>query len=312
MWCARAAFVALVALTAASAPTRRANGQELRGVVRDSSSQLPIPGAVVTLQDIAAATLARTITNERGQFRVILLGDSVRRVRVIRLGFRPAVARLPEPVDGVIRVDVVMSSISMALTPVQVKAGPDCPRRGDRERALSVLEQARAGLLATVVARSDKPARMVRLRAIRTMDGFTDRIIHQRVTVDSAEGSIGSFGAARNASDLVRYGFTADSAGLVLYFGPDAEVLLDDRFAAGYCFHSDGGRAKPIESDRARLSTGRSSQWTDRRRRRALDRHRCAGARRHRISLPRHRSACRGVPSWRHDLVSAECLTASS
>lgn len=237
MWCARTAFVALIALTAASAPTRRANGQELRGVVRDSASQLLIPGAVVTLQDIAAKTLAQTITNERGQFRVLLLGDSVQRVRVIRLGFRPAVARLPAPVDGVIRVVVVMSSISMALTPVEVKAGPNCPRRGDRERALAVLEQARAGLLATIVARSDKPARMVRLRAVRTMDGFTDHIIHQRVTVDSTDGSIGSFGAARNAADLVRNGFTTDSAGMVLYFGPDAEVLLDDRFAAGYCFH---------------------------------------------------------------------------
>ena len=216
---------------------QRAHGQELRGVVRDSASQLPIPGAVVTLQDIASTALARTTTNERGQFRVVLLGDSVRRVRVVRLGFRPAVVRLPGAVDGVIRVEVVLASISMSLTPVVVHAGPSCPRRTDREQAMAVLEQARAGLLATVVARSDKPAHMMRLRAIRTMDGFTDRVVHQRVRIDSAGTTFGSFGAARSASDLVRDGFTADSAGMTRYFGPDAEVLLDDRFATGYCFH---------------------------------------------------------------------------
>jgi hypothetical protein len=236
--------VGLVSLGMAGAG-QRAAAQELRGVVRDSASRLPIPGAVVTLQDSTAAPVARTITNERGQFRAVLLGGGVRRVRVIRLGFRPAVVTLPEPTDGVIRVDVVMASVSMSLTPVQVNAGPSCPRRGDRAVALGVLEQARAGLLATVVARSDKPAHMMRLRAIRTMDGFTDRILHQRVRVDTG-ATFGSFGAARNATDFVRNGFTADSGGQTVFYGPDAEVLLDDRFAAGYCFHMmDADRGRP-------------------------------------------------------------------
>src|SRR6185503_14589579 len=234
----RCALKNLIVAALAVAPAVAA-GQELRGVVRDSASRLPIPGAVVTLQDSGAAPLARTITNERGAFRAILLGSGVRRVRVVRLGFRPTTARLPEPVDGVIRLDMEMTPISMSLTPVQVTVGQAarCPNRGDRLVALGVLEQARAGLLATIVARSDKPARMMRLRAIRTMDGFTDRVIHQRVRIDSAGTTFGSFGAARNAIDFVRNGFTADSAGQTLYFGPDAEVLLDDQFASGYCFH---------------------------------------------------------------------------
>ena len=105
-----------------------ANGQELRGVVRDSASRLPIPGAVVSLLDSTTTPVARTTTNERGQFRVILLGDAVRRVRVVRLGFRPADARLPAPSDGVIQIDVVMVSIPLGLLPVQVTAGPSCSR----------------------------------------------------------------------------------------------------------------------------------------------------------------------------------------
>jgi carboxypeptidase family protein len=236
-----------VAVVVAALAARGAHAQELRGVVRDSASGLPIPGAVVTLLDSTATGVARTITNEGGQFRVVLLSNVVRRVRIVRLGFRPIAARLPDPVDGIIRMDIEMASISMSLTPVQITtARPNCPRRRDREAALGLLEQVRAALLATIVARSDKPARMMRLRATRTMDGYSDRVVHQRVSIDSAGTTVTSFGAARNAAEFVRNGFTTDSAGVTIYFGPDAEVLLDDGFSAGYCFHlMDPTRPRP-------------------------------------------------------------------
>jgi hypothetical protein len=209
-----AGIVALLIGLATAAGSRGAGAQTLRGTVHDSSSGLPIPGAVVTM-----------------------LGSGVRTVRVVRLGFRPRTVRVPDARDGAIRLEVAMTAIPMSMQSVHVSAGPACPRRADRASALAVLEQARAGLLATVVARSDKPARMTRLRATRFMDGFSDRILHQRVRLDSSGTPFGSFGAARTAADFLRYGFRTDSAGLEQYYGPDAEVLLDDRFASAYCFH---------------------------------------------------------------------------
>ena len=134
-------------------------GQELRGVVRDSASRLPIPGAVVTLQDSASQPLARTTTSERGEFRIALLNhDAVRRIRVVRLGFRPISTRLPDPVDGVIRVELDLATISMRMAPVAITAERParCPRRRDGLVAMAVLDQARAGLLATIVARSER------------------------------------------------------------------------------------------------------------------------------------------------------------
>jgi hypothetical protein len=214
-----------------------AHAQTLRGTVRDSSSGVPIPGAVVTLLDSAAAVAARTTTDEVGQFRAVLVGNGVRAVRVVRLGFRPRTVTLPAARDGVIRVDVPMTSIPMSMQSVNVTAGPGCPRRPDRAQAAAVLEQARAGLLATVVARSDKPAHMTRLRATRFWDMVSNQVVHQRVRIDSSGTPFGSFGAARSAEDFVRLGFRADSAGLERYYGPDAEVLLDDRFTSAYCFH---------------------------------------------------------------------------
>jgi hypothetical protein len=223
----------IVAATAAS----EACAQTLRGTVRDSASGVPIPGAVVTLLDSAGGVAARTTTDEGGQFRAVLIGNGVRAVRVVRLGFRPRTITLPVARDDVIRVEVPMTSIPMSMQSVNVTAGPGCPRRPDRQLALAVLEQARAGLLASVVARSDKPARMTRLRATRFVDLVTNRTVHQRVRIDSSGTPFGSFGAARSAADFVRYGFRSDSAGLQRYYGPDAEVLLDDRFTSAYCFH---------------------------------------------------------------------------
>jgi len=214
-----------------------ARAQTLRGTVRDSSSGVPIPGAVVTLLDSAAGVAARTTTDEGGQFRAVLMGNGVRAVRVVRLGFRPRTVTLPDARDGVIRIDVPMTSIPMSMQSVNVTAGSGCPSRPDRALAAAVLEQARAGLLAPVVARSDKPAHMTRLRATRFVDLVSNQVVHQRVRIDSSGTPFGSFGAARSAADFVRLGFRSDSAGLERYYGPDAEVLLDDRFTSAYCFH---------------------------------------------------------------------------
>ena len=229
-------FLCLTLVLVAVAATD-ARAQTLRGTVRDSSSGVPIPGAVVTLLDSAAGVAARTTTDEGGQFRAVLMGNGVRAVRVVRLGFRPRTVTLPSARDGVIRVDVSMTSIPMSMQSVNVTAGPGCPRRPDRALAAAVLEQARAGLLATVVARSDKPAHMTRLRATRFVDMVSNQVVHQRVRIDSSGTPFGSFGAARSAADFVRLGFRSDSAGLERYYGPDAEVLLDDRFTSAYCFH---------------------------------------------------------------------------
>ena len=210
--------------------------QELRGTVRDSASGLPISGAVIVLFDSAGAMLGRNISNERGQYR-LAAPASVRRVRVLRIGFRLRELTLPPAVASVTQLDVVMTPIPALLEPLMVQADASCPRRSDRAAALALLEQARAGLLATVVAREANPARLVRLDFDRTMAGNTDQIERQIVRIDSTRRSTGSYQAARSAAAFVQDGFVQQSGDGQTFFGPDAEVLLDDRFTAGYCFH---------------------------------------------------------------------------
>ena len=153
--------------------------QVARGVVRDSSSRLPIPGAVVIMMDPAGRLGLRTLTNQRGTF-AIPVPLPTDRLRIVRLGFRPVEVGVPRGQDD-INLDVVMTSIPYSLQPVRVTGGQKCPRRNDRARALALLEQARDGLLATVVARSSTPASMKRLIFDRRHDGTSDRLARHRV-----------------------------------------------------------------------------------------------------------------------------------
>ena len=94
----RRALVVGLLLSAA----RLAAAQELRGTVSDSASRQPIPGAVLLFIDATGQTIGRNITNERGEYRAVL-SPEIRRMRVLRLGFRPRDVSVPvvvAPVDS--------------------------------------------------------------------------------------------------------------------------------------------------------------------------------------------------------------------
>jgi hypothetical protein len=229
-----------------SALARIAAAQELTGTVRDSASGTPIAGAVLTLRDSSGAALERRLTTERGEYR-IPLGNAGSSMRVVRLGFEPRDLRIPARANGSARLDFRLLALPSMLRPVRVIANSHCPVRADAASAMGLWEQARAGLLATVVARQQNPASMLRLISQQVLDGTSDRIRSMRVRADSSVDTI-SFVAARTAQDFVRFGFRHDSAERRITFGPDAVVLLSDEFAAAYCFQlASGGRARPRE-----------------------------------------------------------------
>jgi hypothetical protein len=221
-----------------------AMAQSVRGVVTDSANRQPIAGAVVSLLDAGGATISRGISNERGEFR-IANSSGARTVWVVRIGYRPR--RLDVP-SGDQPVSIAMIAIPLLLEQVDVRAAGNCPRRSDRLAALSLLQQARAGLLATIVAREARPATMVRLAYVREMNGNGDEIMKQEVRVDSSAALQKSFNAVRSAADFVKFGFVIGGGAEATFLGPDAEILLADEFSAGYCFHvADPTKNRPTQ-----------------------------------------------------------------
>src|SRR5262249_4733137 len=133
-----------------------------------TAARQPVAGAVLLVFDSSGATLARTITDAAGTYRIPSTAQ-MRRLRAVRIGFRPRELTLPDLTSGNVQIDLAMTALPTLLDAVQVTTDVRCSRRGDRLAALSLLDQARAGLLATVVAREARPAEMIRLRYSRTL-----------------------------------------------------------------------------------------------------------------------------------------------
>jgi len=267
--------VALLLAVATLCFSTTASAQEARGTVRDSASRAPIAGVVVAVFDSAGASLGRLITGERGEFRVGVPPTAVR-LEFLRIGFRPmsvgvaaaraALAASPHTLD------VALVSLSNLLLGVRVDANPRCDSRVDRAEARALWLQARAGLLATVVARERNPATVMRLAFDRSMDVIGQRILHQTVRLESANDAAASFFAMRSATDFLHQGFRTDSGGRQTFFSPDADVMLDAEFAKGYCFQvmkRDGARRhqvglgfQPAERRRGRVDIA-GSLWID-------------------------------------------------
>ncbi len=236
--------------------------QGVAGVVRDSVSRLPIAGAVLTLLDSSGATLARDLSNERGEYR--FSGTrAVRAMRVVRIGFQPRSAAIALSPADYTQLDVDMVALPTMLQPARIIANANCSVRKDRAVALGLWEQARAGLLATIVAGEKNNASMHRLLFDRIMDGNSDKIVSMRVRADS-DSAAASFIAAHPASDLVRFGFATDSTSNATYFGPDADVLLSDFFAGAYCFQLAGAaKDRPNQVGLHFVPAGRAKGRTD-------------------------------------------------
>lgn len=228
-------LIALLAIALLSPARTNAQSAEIRGVVRDSASGLPVSGAVVVTLDAIGATLSRTITGERGQYRLARPQNTML-VRAVRLGYRPATERLPSVSTQLLTLDFTLATVPRSLAAIDVSAARGCPARTDRAEAFALLDQARAGLLATVVARERQTAKLSVLRYERFLDLDGIDIERQVVHLDSSINASTSFNAVQTAPDFVERGFRTGTVGQYTYFGPDADVLLDERFQRGYCF----------------------------------------------------------------------------
>jgi hypothetical protein len=231
-----------ISLVAALLLARPLAAQTFRGTVRDSATHQPVVGAVFMVLDSAGVVLARRMTDERGSYQVAVAGNA-RWVRAVRIGFFPREIRV-SIAGGDRSLDFAMLPVPTMLSAVTVRDESSCPRRSDRAAALGLWEQARAGLLATVVAQESNPANVRLLEFEREMGSHDEEVTRLTVSADSATGTAKSFDSAHSARDFVRLGFSTDSGGTRLLFGPDAAVLLDDSFATAYCFQL----AAPVRS----------------------------------------------------------------
>lgn len=215
--------------------------QQIRGSVVDGVASRAVAGVVVSTFDAAGRPLARTLSDETGAFR--LLAPGAVRIHLQRLGYRPRDLQLG---DALVRdttfADLAMQPIPLVIGALRVRESQLCRQRSDDAQALALWEQARSGLLASVVAQESRPATMHLLVYDRTRDPRSDSIEAQSTQLVAAT-STRPFYAADSARGFARKGYmVAEDGGRRRFFAPDADVLLDPAFAATHCFSVVQGR----------------------------------------------------------------------
>jgi hypothetical protein len=220
----------------------------LRGTIVDSVTQRGIPGVVVSMLDARGDVVGRVLTNASGQYATIV-NSAATRVRVVRIGWRPRERALPIFTDGQATANFSMPAIPTFLEPARVDA-QQCPKRADADQAYGLWDQVRAGLLNMVVAREQSPGSMVLVNYSITHRDMDGEVLSLTLRRDSSGKSINSYHASLSADKFVTNGFATEASSPDrLFYGPDANVLLDGGFANGYCFRvqrPDGSRPTQV------------------------------------------------------------------
>jgi hypothetical protein len=210
----------------------QAGAQSATGHVRDASAARPLPGAIVTSLDSAGRTIARAISDEEGRFTVAL-PPNASRLRVIRIGYRPRDIALRAPREATF--DIAMEHLPAVLEAVRVSDKEVCPGSPERGAAFEVWQQARDGLLATVVARELKPADATTL-TYRTVLAPGSERVRLQTKKETSGRTTRPFVASATPAFFARMGYAIEDNGTRVYSAPDADVLVDESFAATHCF----------------------------------------------------------------------------
>lgn len=227
----------LIAASLALAGATRVHAQRLTGTVTDQGAH--VPGAVVMLVGADGAIAGRTVSKEDGSYSVSAAREGSYMVRVLRIGFRPTVAG---PVDlraaTPARRDLPLSGRVQVLPSVQVVDRGKCQVHPDTSGiAFRLWDEARTALIATVLTESE-PLGVRLTHDERTFDPSGGKVL-----VDSASTADG---ASRRPivtlapDELARSGYASnDEHGGTTYWGPDANVLLSESFAALHCIRPE-------------------------------------------------------------------------
>ncbi|HKC39380.1 MAG TPA: carboxypeptidase-like regulatory domain-containing protein [Gemmatimonadales bacterium] len=219
-----------------------ASAQTVRGLLTDSVSRSPLPGAFLTLVDDKGVERARVMTNQAGEFVLTAPAAGSYRLRSKRIGFRPYVSpALTLTAGGTSSYNVVVDPIPVALSQVVVQGERQCDVESGASVA-AVWEEVHEALAAVSWTSRDPGywyaiARFERETTpggrARGPDSTWRDDGYRRVPIQSAP-----------PAQLERDGFVVvDSAGST-YHGPDADELISDPFLRTHCFETTSGRGE--------------------------------------------------------------------
>ena len=264
-------LIALGVGTFASPVWSELDAQVVRGLVT-MPDRSPVASVVVELRDSASRTVAHTLSNEKGEFRLVATGAGTFGVRSIRIGYRPQLDWVTLRVGEEHSIRVVLANGLVMLDTVRVLGRNACGRLDPAASNMTfgVWEQARSALTAALLTAGGRGLTATVIGFDRVFDATGRRLLQQSSGVTT--GLVTRPWRALAADSLHRIGFvtTAPDGGKTFH-APGLEVLLSDVFLADHCFHIEesaadrqvGLKFRP-NRDRSRIAEIEGTLWLDR------------------------------------------------
>ena len=214
--------------------------QGVRGHVVDSLTGAAIGKGFVVVLDDYGVELGRALTSSTGQFAFNDLAPGQYRLRSERIGYRARETDLFELDSGqTLEYTLVVTSIPVQLAGIDVRGERRCGSLEEAPEFGDLWEEARKALRAASWS-ADHQRYFYRMHVYRrVMDARRRDVLEETVEVESGAKWVPYVSWATDS--LLHHGYVVQRSGLVTYYGPDANVLLDATFHASHCFRAVRG-----------------------------------------------------------------------
>ncbi len=223
-------------LAALAGGTSAASAQTVVGRVLEEGSGVPVAGAMVRLVVGEEPVGRGWLTAQDGRFQVMAPGPGTYALLVERIGFETVRREGVHLEPGATELhDVVVSTRAVELGGLRVETEGGRCRLDEQGDALQrYWDEARKALNAASWTAHQAPLRFVVETWERQIAARTSQVLsesrEQRETVGA--NSVQSL----PPEELAEHGYVQRRPGYVLWFAPDADVLLSDAFQRTHCF----------------------------------------------------------------------------
>jgi len=217
--------------------------QTVVGRIVDQENLEPLAAAFVGLETPDGQRQSGVLTKPDGRFSLRASSPGRYRLIVQMIGYdSPPAEYVDLEAGATVERDMAVPVQAITLAGIQVTSRARCrPRPGDGPDTALLWEEARKAL---EVASWSESAAVVRFRGVRHERMLDPGTL--RVTENDETGWTGWYGrspyASLPAEQLARHGFVVEQPdGALIYYAPDADVLLSDMFLDSHCFHVASG-----------------------------------------------------------------------
>lgn len=248
-----------------------AHAQTVRGRTVDERGA-PLPSSMVVLVDEEGRSKNGILSDDDGRFSLTAPYAGRWRVRAERVGQAGSMSPVLVLQIGDTASVAMTLGRAKTLAAVRVNARERCRvRPGEGSRAAALWEGVRQALQGATLAMETRRLAFSLERVERTRDAESRLVTGEVRTVDPTSTRL--FESA-DPEDLQRRGwvrFTADTVGMLEFYGPDARVLLSDVFVEAHCLrvvdapHSRAGQVglafEPLGKSRSTVPDIRGTLW---------------------------------------------------